>query len=43
VEIYRILEKWELMQTAAKKLTQYDPASSKWASALALANEKLKP
>jgi hypothetical protein len=26
VKIYRALEKWELMQTAAKKLTEAEPA-----------------
>ena len=26
VQIYRALEKWELMQTVAKKLTEADPA-----------------
>jgi hypothetical protein len=37
VEIYRELERWELMSTIAKKLAEYDPASPKWALLLAYA------
>lgn len=37
VEIYRALEKWELMSTVTKKLAEYDPISPKWALLLAYA------
>ena len=30
VEIYRALEKWELMQTVAKRLTEIDPEDAQW-------------
>lgn len=31
VEIYRTLEKWELMATVGKKLSEYEPSIAKWA------------
>jgi tetratricopeptide (TPR) repeat protein len=37
VEIYRTLERWELMQTVARKLAECDPSSSKWVLALTFA------
>jgi tetratricopeptide (TPR) repeat protein len=30
LEIYRALQKWELMQVVAKKLSQYDPDEVQW-------------
>ena len=30
VQIYRAREKWPLMQTAAKKLTEIDPQKAQW-------------
>jgi tetratricopeptide (TPR) repeat protein len=30
VKIYRALEKWELMQVVARKLTEYDPDDVQW-------------
>ena len=40
VEIYRALEKWELMQTVAKKLTEYDPENPRWPLAWAFATRR---
>ena len=40
VEIYRELEKWELMQTVAKKLTEVDPTDSRWPLAWAYATRR---
>jgi tetratricopeptide (TPR) repeat protein len=37
VEIYRRLERWELMKTVARKLAEYDPTSAKWTLMLAYA------
>jgi len=40
VRIYRALEKWELMQTVAKKLTEVDPTDSRWPLAWAYATRR---
>ena len=40
VEIYRALEKWELMQTVAKKLTECDPENPRWPLAWAFATRR---
>ncbi len=40
VEIFRALEKWELMQTVAKKLTEVDPTDSRWPLAWAYATRR---
>ena len=40
VEIYRALKKWELMQTVAKKLTEAEPADSRWPLAWAYATRR---
>ena len=40
VEIYRALEKWELMQTVAKKLTEYDPENPRWPLSWAYATRR---
>jgi lipopolysaccharide biosynthesis regulator YciM len=40
VEIYRALEKWELMQTVAKKLTEHDPENPRWPLAWAFATRR---
>ena len=40
VEIYRALEKWELMQVVAEKLANYDPAKAEWALAFAYATRR---
>jgi predicted Zn-dependent protease len=37
IEIYRRLERWELMKTVARKLAEYDPTSAKWTLMLAYA------
>ena len=40
VEIYRGLKKWELMQTVAKKLTEYDAEEPTWPLAWAFATRR---
>ena len=40
VKICRALEKWELMQTVAKKLTDYDPENPRWPLAWAFATRR---
>jgi tetratricopeptide (TPR) repeat protein len=40
LKIYRALEKWELMQTVARKLTQYDPDYGQWILSLAYATRR---
>jgi hypothetical protein len=35
--IYEVLEKWERMQTVAKKLTEFDPGNPAWPLKLAFA------
>lgn len=37
VEIYQTLERWELMQVVAKKLTESDPKNPRWALKFAYA------
>src|SRR5271154_2818695 len=38
--IYQKLEKWDLMQAVALKLTRYDPADAQWAINLAYATRR---
>ena len=40
VEIYRGLKNWKLMQTVAKKLTDYDPDEARWPLAWAYATRR---
>lgn len=40
VQIYWALEKWELMQTVAKQLTEVDPTDSRWPLAWAYATRR---
>ena len=40
VKIYRALEKWELMQTVAKNLTEVDPTDSRWPLSWAYATRR---
>lgn len=40
--IYQKLEKWDLMQTVALKLTRHDPADAQWAINLAFATRHAK-
>ena len=40
LEIYRGLEKWELMQTVAGRLAAHDPADAQWAISLAYATRR---
>lgn len=42
VGIYRALEKWELMQTVARKLAQYDPDDPEWTVEWAFATRRAK-
>jgi hypothetical protein len=41
IEIYRRLEKWELMATVAKKLSEYEASMPKWTIMFAHALRKL--
>ena len=40
VQIYGALKKWELMQTVAKKLAQYDPDKAEWTADWAYATRR---
>jgi thioredoxin-like negative regulator of GroEL len=40
IEVYGALKKWELMQTVAKKLAQYDPDDPQWAVSWAYATRR---
>jgi hypothetical protein len=40
LEIYRGLEKWELMRTVAARLTAHDPEDADWAISLAYATRR---
>src|SRR5687767_14731948 len=40
LEIYRALEKWELMQVVARKLAQYDPTDIQWTVSWAYATRR---
>jgi tetratricopeptide (TPR) repeat protein len=40
LEIYRGLEKWELMQTVAGRLARHDPDNVQWAISLAFATRR---